>query len=114
VDLIDDSSADSSSQSQPAFDLSHLRTPIQTAVTGFVEAKKAFENGTTEVRQLLSTECDLLYECKVCRTIYRSLTNYISHKRVYCRKLFNPLKHFHFKNDSKYQLFDAKLKKIFF
>jgi hypothetical protein len=48
---------------------------------------------------LLSRECDLIYECKVCRNIFRSLTNFISHKRVYCRSNFNASDHFHFREN---------------
>lgn len=89
----------SSATAQRHIDLSLLRKPILTAVTGFVEAFKAYEAGTEEIRKLLTNECDVLYECRVCRNIFRSLTNFISHKRVYCRKLFNAAQHFHFQND---------------
>lgn len=47
----------------------------------------------------MSRECDLIYECKVCRNIFRSLTNFISHKRVYCRSSFNATDHFHFRDN---------------
>jgi hypothetical protein len=47
----------------------------------------------------LSRECDLIYECKVCRNIFRSLTNFISHKRVYCRNSFDASQHFHFRQN---------------
>ncbi|XP_055605406.1 uncharacterized protein LOC129753595 [Uranotaenia lowii] len=86
-------------QHQRQLDLSLLRKPIFTAITGFLEAHKAYEAGTDEIRKLLTSECDILYECRVCRNIFRSLTNFISHKRVYCRKLFNAAQHFHFQND---------------
>nr|XP_029711167.1 uncharacterized protein LOC109421992 [Aedes albopictus]XP_029711168.1 uncharacterized protein LOC109421992 [Aedes albopictus]XP_029711169.1 uncharacterized protein LOC109421992 [Aedes albopictus]XP_029711170.1 uncharacterized protein LOC109421992 [Aedes albopictus] len=89
----------SAATAQRHIDLSLLRKPILTAITGFVEAFKAYEAGTEEIRKLLSSECDVLYECRVCRNIFRSLTNFISHKRVYCRKLFNAAQHFHFQND---------------
>lgn len=52
-----------------------------------------------QLRKLLSRECDLIYECKVCRNIFRSLTNFISHKRVYCRSSFNATDHFHFRDN---------------
>ncbi|XP_055642304.1 uncharacterized protein LOC129779073 [Toxorhynchites rutilus septentrionalis] len=93
------SGAGSSAAAQRQIDLSLLRKPILTAVTGFLEAHKAFNAGTEEIRKLLSSECDVLYECRVCRNLFRSLTNFISHKRVYCRKLFNAAQHFHFQND---------------
>ncbi|XP_075151697.1 uncharacterized protein LOC142225758 [Haematobia irritans] len=66
-------------------DVSLLRQPMRTALSGFLEAKKAHENGTDEVRRLLLYECSLLYECNVCRNIFRSLANFISHKRLYCK-----------------------------
>ncbi|XP_058822830.1 uncharacterized protein LOC131684188 [Topomyia yanbarensis] len=89
----------SSATHQRQIDLSLLRKPILTAVTGFMEAQKAYQAGTEEIRKLLASECDVLYECRVCRNIFRSLTNFVSHKRVYCRKLFNAAQHFHFQND---------------
>ncbi|XP_020811341.1 zinc finger protein 800 [Drosophila serrata] len=65
-------------------DISLLQRPLRTAHTGFEEARRAYEDGTSEVRQLLSLECSLIYECKVCRNMFRSLANFISHKRVFC------------------------------
>jgi Zinc finger, C2H2 type/Zinc-finger of C2H2 type len=53
----------------------------------------------SQLRKLLSRECDLIYECKVCRNIFRSLTNFISHKRVYCRSSFSASDHFHFRDN---------------
>ncbi|XP_058443130.1 uncharacterized protein LOC131425333 [Malaya genurostris] len=93
------SSGGGSSAAQRKIDLSLLRKPILTAVTGFLEAQKAYQAGTDEIRKLLTSECDVLYECRVCRNIFRSLTNFLSHKRVYCRKLFNAAQHFHYQND---------------
>ncbi|XP_055903110.1 uncharacterized protein LOC129939209 [Eupeodes corollae] len=76
-------------QNKQKDDLSVLRKPIHTALSGFLEAKKAYENGTDEVRRLLARECDIIYECNTCRNMFRSLTNFISHKRVYCRNSSN-------------------------
>ncbi|XP_055680649.1 uncharacterized protein LOC129788532 [Lutzomyia longipalpis] len=87
---------DGAENSPDCLDLSILRKPISTSITGFNEARKAYENGTDEMRQLLANECDIVYECKVCRNIFRSLANFISHKRVYCRHKFNASQHFHF------------------
>lgn len=49
-----------------------------------------------QLKGLLSTECDVMYECKVCRNIFRSLANFISHKRVYCKEKFSSSVHGHF------------------
>ncbi|XP_065354291.1 zinc finger protein 800 [Calliphora vicina] len=66
-------------------DESLLRQPLRTSCAGFWEAKKAYENGTDEVRRLLMQECSIIYECNVCRNMFRSLANFISHKRSYCK-----------------------------
>lgn len=79
-------------------DFALLRKPIQTSITGFGQARKIFDLATEELKDLLSNECDLLYECKVCRNIFRSLANFISHKRVYCKEKFNSGIHSHFIN----------------
>lgn len=50
---------------------------------------------------MLANECDIIYECKVCRNIFRSLVNFISHKRIYCKNTFNSSVHFNFHNDGR-------------
>ncbi|CAG4914743.1 unnamed protein product [Colias eurytheme] len=77
-------------------DYSLLRKPIPTSVTGFAQARKVFDLATEELKELLTNECDLLYECKVCRNLFRSLMNFISHKRIYCKEKFNCAVHSHF------------------
>ncbi|CAH0605811.1 unnamed protein product [Chrysodeixis includens] len=77
-------------------DFALLRKPIHTSITGFGQARKIFDLATEELKDLLSNECDLLYECKVCRNIFRSLANFISHKRVYCKEKFSSSLHSHF------------------
>ncbi|CAK1546021.1 unnamed protein product [Leptosia nina] len=77
-------------------DYSLLRKPINTSITGFAQARKIFDLATEELKELLSRECDLLYECRVCRNLFRSLANFISHKRVYCKEKFNCKVHSHF------------------
>lgn len=46
-------------------DLAHLQLPFKLSdtVDSFLSA---IENGTNEVKFLLTKECDLLVECKVC------------------------------------------------
>ncbi|KAG5871156.1 hypothetical protein JTB14_020190 [Gonioctena quinquepunctata] len=40
------------------------------------------------VKNYITYECDIMYECRICKTIYRSLANFILHKRNYCREKF--------------------------
>lgn len=52
-----------------------------------------------QIKLLLANECDIIYECKACRNIFRSLANFISHKRTYCTTNFNSSQHFHFRQN---------------
>lgn len=70
-------------------DLSQLRQPIDTSVSTLYRVTKVLENGSDEVKSILAHECDLVYECRVCRSLFRSLANFISHKRIYCKEKFN-------------------------
>ncbi|XP_053983949.1 LOW QUALITY PROTEIN: zinc finger protein 800 [Hylaeus volcanicus] len=70
-------------------DLSQLRKPIDTSVSTLYRASKVLENGSDEVRSILAYECDLVYECRICRSLFRSLVNFISHKRIYCKEKFD-------------------------
>ncbi|KAF7415208.1 hypothetical protein HZH68_003697 [Vespula germanica] len=70
-------------------DLSALRKPIDISVSRLSQVSKLLENGSDEVKAILAYECDIVYECRVCRSLFRSLVNFISHKRVYCKEKFN-------------------------
>ncbi|XP_076252461.1 uncharacterized protein LOC143191361 isoform X2 [Rhynchophorus ferrugineus] len=70
-------------------DLSHLRKPIATSITGIKQLLSLLETATIEVKNFLLFECDIMYECRTCRSIFRSLANFILHKRNYCREGFN-------------------------
>lgn len=52
-----------------------------------------------QIKLLLANECDIIYECKACRNIFRSLANFVSHKRTYCTTNFNSSQHFHFRQN---------------
>lgn len=80
-------------------DLSILRQPIGTSISGFEQVRQAYETGTDEIRHLLGRECDLIFECRVCRNIFRSLANFLSHKRIYCATRFSRQKHCHFREE---------------
>lgn len=88
-----------SSASDRVHDLSVLRMPIGTSISGFAHVHQAFERGTAEIQQMLGNECDLIFECRVCRNIFRSLANFLSHKRIYCTDRFGRQKHCHFQQD---------------
>lgn len=77
------------SKSKETEDLSLLRKPIDTSLTSLRQVSKLFDNGSDEIKSLLDYECHIIYECKICKSLYRSLANFLSHKRVYCKTQFN-------------------------
>ncbi|XP_011303534.1 uncharacterized protein [Fopius arisanus] len=72
-----------------SIDLSNLRKPIPTSLSSLRQVAKLFDTGNNEVKSILDYECEVIYECRICRSLFRSLANFISHKRVYCRVKFD-------------------------
>ncbi|XP_005099749.1 uncharacterized protein LOC101853940 [Aplysia californica] len=70
--------------SSPQEDLSQVRQPIQISGKPVEQVLNSVHYGSPELRCLLMDECDLIFECKVCRALFRDLPNFISHKRSYC------------------------------
>merc|ERR1711971_193916 len=60
------------------------------------QAIHALECGSREVVDVLN-ECNIIYECKVCFGLFRSLANFISHKRTFCKNKSQKVLH-HFNN----------------
>ena len=69
-------------------DVSMLRQPIDLGTSGAAQIAKCLQYGTQEVQDLLINECDLIFECKVCRSMFRGLPNFMAHKRVYCTEQY--------------------------
>lgn len=67
-------------------DESILQMPINIGVKNVREILKCLQIGTKEIKDIILNECNIIYECKICRNLFRSLANLISHKRVYCQK----------------------------
>ncbi|GJQ73029.1 hypothetical protein Trydic_g1663 [Trypoxylus dichotomus] len=72
-------------------DLSHLRKPIDTSLFGLSQILSLFETATDEVRRYIAYECELMFECRICRTVFRSLANFVLHKRNYCLEIYNEI-----------------------
>ena len=39
---------------------------------------------TQEIVELLEQECEAVLECRQCRSLFRSLANFVAHKRIHC------------------------------
>jgi len=74
-------------------DSSLLRPSIKTSVTGVRQIIKALEASSPEIRDYLLNEVNVVYECKVCMNMFRSLANLTAHKRSYCLDKFEDVTH---------------------
>jgi len=81
-------------------DTALLRPALTTTVTGMRQAIHALETGTLEVRSYLLNEVNLIYECKVCHNMFRSLVNLIAHKRSFCKQQYKQVTHFYDDQDN--------------
>jgi hypothetical protein len=47
-------------------------------------------------------ECNVIYECRTCFNMFRSLCNFIAHKRSYCRQRLQDVKHVYRRDPGEY------------
>nr|XP_045600329.1 serine-rich adhesin for platelets-like isoform X2 [Procambarus clarkii]XP_045600330.1 serine-rich adhesin for platelets-like isoform X2 [Procambarus clarkii] len=69
-------------------DYSILKKSINASVNGVANVARLLVTGTEEVCKIILNECDMILECKVCHNLFRSVVNFIAHKRIYCQEEF--------------------------
>ncbi|VDD86595.1 unnamed protein product [Enterobius vermicularis] len=70
-----------------ADDFPLLQQPVPLVQDGTQAVVRYWQDASPEIRNLISNECSVIFECRECRNLFRSIVNFISHKRVICRSL---------------------------
>lgn len=63
---------------------SNSQKQLNALSAGITTPGESSELFTEEIRKVVLEECNIIYECKGCNNLFRSLANLVKHKRTYC------------------------------
>ncbi len=69
-------------------DITAIKSPIELGLSGFSQIIRCLQSGTPEICHMLMEECDVILECKVCRSLFRGIPNFLGHKQVFCKQQY--------------------------
>ncbi|KAI1288118.1 putative zinc finger protein [Halotydeus destructor] len=71
-------------QSVDCVDSSVVGETLNMSKKGVRQLLNIIQNGTNELRDLVLNECEVILECRKCRQLFRSVHNFLIHKRQFC------------------------------
>lgn len=63
-----------------------LQQPVNMGSKNVRGIVKFLTEGTAEAKDLILNECEIIFECKICRSLFRSFSNFLDHKRDFCQQ----------------------------